>query len=297
MWRIWVAALFWGLNWPTVKILIGSSGPWTLRAAGLSGGAALLLAYARWSGQSLAVRRADWATLLCAGILGVALFNLCAVYAQLTMPTSRAAILTFTMPLWVALFSWLFLGETLDRLRVASLALGGAGLCLLSVPFWPVVKAGGVPFGLIYVLGAAIAWAAGTVVLKRWPVTATPLAITAWQVVIAAACCTLGMLLLERPYLDLSRPEAAIAFLYHIALPQAAAYVLWFGLMGRVSASTAALGTLLIPIFGVAGSIVILGDWPTPLDVAGLCLVLAAVGLDQIVRAWQAPAARSQPAA
>jgi drug/metabolite transporter (DMT)-like permease len=286
MWRIWAAALFWGLNWPAVKIILGASSPWTLRAAGLSGGAVLLLAYGRLSRTSLAVPREHWRTLAIAGLFGVAGFNICAVFAQLSMPTSRAAILTFTMPLWVALFSWLFLNEALDRLRIASLALGALGLGLLSVPFWPVIRSGGIPFGLLYVLGAAITWAAGTVILKRWPVKAAPLAITAWQVVVAALICTIGMLLLERPYLDLARPEAALAFAYHIALPQAAAYVLWFSLMERVPASTAALGTLLIPIFGVVGAIAMLGDWPTPLDVAGLCLILTAVGLDQIIRAW-----------
>ncbi len=287
MWRIWAAALFWGLNWPAVKIILGTSGPWTLRAAGLTGGAALLLAYAQLTGQSLAVPRTHWRTLAFGGLFGVAGFNICAVFAQLSMPTSRAAILTFTMPLWVALFSWLFLAERLDGLRVASLTLGALGLGLLSVPFWPVIQTGGVPFGLVYVLGAAITWAAGTIILKRWPVHAEPIAITAWQVVVAAVVCTIGMLILERPYLDLSRPEAAAAFAYHIVLPQAAAYVLWFNLVGRVPASTAALGTLLIPIFGVSGAIILLGDWPTVLDVAGLALILVAVGLDQIIRAWR----------
>lgn len=292
MWRIWAAALFWGFNWPAVKIVLDAASPWGLRAAGLTGGAALLLAFGKLSGQSLAVARKDWRTLALGGLFGVAGFNVFTVFAQLSMPTSRAAILTFTMPLWVALFSWMFLGEKLDRLRLASLALGALGLGLLSAPFWPVIEAGGIPFGLLYVLGAAIAWAAGTVILKRWPVDAAPLAQTAWQVTIAAIACALGMAAFESPRLDLGRVEVAAAFAYHVALPQAVAYVLWFGLVGRVPASTAALGTLLIPIFGVIGAVLLLGDWPTPLDLAGLSLILAAVGMDQVLRArWLANAA------
>lgn len=289
MWRIWAAALFWGFNWPAVKIVLAAASPWTLRAAGLAGGAALLLGFAKMSGQSLDVPRKDWATIAVAGVLGVAAFNVFAVFAQLSMPTSRAAILTFTMPLWVALFSWMFLGEKLDRLRASSLALGALGLGILSMPFWPVIEAGGVPFGLVYVLGAAITWATGTVILKRWPVDAAPLALTAWQVTIAAVACTIGMVAFETPYLDLGRMEVAAAFAYHIALPQAVAYVLWFGLVGRVPASTAALGTLLIPIFGVFGAVLLLDDLPTPLDLAGLGLILLAVAVDQILRArWTA---------
>jgi drug/metabolite transporter (DMT)-like permease len=290
MWRIWVAALFWGLNWPVVKIVLDHAGPWTLRAAGLTGGAAMLLAYAWLSRTSLRVPREHWSTLALGGLTGVAGFNVFAVFAQLSMPTSRAAILTFTMPLWVALLSWLFLSEALDRLRLVALTFGAFGLVLLSVPFWPVVQSGGVPFGLIYVLGAAISWAIGTVLLKRWPVTAEPLAISTWQVVVAAIMCTGGMLMFEVPHLDLSQTRAALAFAYHIALPQAAANALWFSLVGRVPASTAALGTLLIPIFGVLGAIALLGDWPTPLDVAGLLLILFGVAVDQSIRAWRSPA-------
>jgi drug/metabolite transporter (DMT)-like permease len=284
MWRIWVAALLWGLNWPVVKIMLDTAAPWTLRAAGISCGAVILLLVTRLSGGSLAIARTDWSRLVVASLLNVAGFNVFAVFAQLSMPTSRAAILTFTMPLWAALFSWLFLGERLDGLRVAALALGAAGLAVMSVPFWPIIEAGGLPFGLVYVLGAAISWAAGTVWLKRFPISAPPLAATAWQVAIAAVVCTAGMLTFETPYLDLSRPTAAAAFAYHVLLPQAAAYVLWFSLIRTVPASTAAIGTLLIPIFGVLGSIAILGDWPTSLDVAGLGLILTAVALDQALR-------------
>ena len=287
MYKLWAAALFWGLNWPAVKVILASASPWTLRAAGVTGGAVLLTLATRFAGQSLTIPRSEWRTLIVASLLNVAGFNIFAVFAQLNLPTSRATILTFTMPFWAALFGWLFVGEKLDRLRTASLALGGLGLVVLSSPFWDVIKSGGFPVGLVFALGAAISWAAGTVWLKRYPLMAAPLASTTWQVILAAVVCTAGMLAFETPHLDLTRPAAALAFAYHVALPQAVAYVLWFSLIRTVPASTAALGTLLIPIFGVAGAVVLLDDWPTTLDVIGLALILSAVALDQIIRGWQ----------
>ncbi len=286
MWRIWVAALLWGLNWPAVKIMLTVVPPWSLRTAGLGCGAALLLGYSVLSGRSLAIPKTQWRHVAIAGLLNVAGFNIFAVFGQLSMPTSRAAILTFTMPLWAVLFGWIVLGETIDRRRAAALALGAAGLAILTVPFLDAVKAGTVPIGLLYVLGAAISWAAGTVYLKKHPINAEPLATAAWQVVIAVAVCAAGMALFETPSLDLTSPSVAAAFAYHIALPQATAYVLWFSLIRKVPAATAAIGTLLIPIFGVLGAILILGDWPGFTDVAGLVLILSAVVLDQ----WNRPA-------
>jgi drug/metabolite transporter (DMT)-like permease len=284
LWRMWLGALLWGLNWPIVKIMLATASPWTLRAAGLTGGAIFLLLLARLTKTSLAVPRPHWRTLVIASLLNVALFNICAVFAQLSMPTSRAAILTFTMPLWASLFAWALLGDKIDKRRALSLALGSFGLAVLAVPFWPILASGQVPFGLVYVLGAAISWALGTVYLKGHPVPVPPLASTTWQVIIAAVICAVCMALFETPYLDLTATPQLSAFIYHVLFPQGIAYLLWFDLAGRVSASTAALGTLLVPIFGVAGAVALLGDWPTPLDLAGLGFILCAVVLDQLRR-------------
>ncbi len=284
LWRMWLAALMWGLNWPIVKIMLATSSPWTLRAAGLTGGALFLLVLARATGTALVIPRAHWWTLVVAGTLNVALFNIFAVFAQLSMPTSRAAILTFTMPLWATLFAWVLIGEKIDGRRAVSLLLGLMGLGVLAVPFWPILASGAVPFGLVYVLGAAISWALGTVYLKGHSIPAPPLATTTWQVAIAAVICCVCMGLFETPHLDLTGRPQLLSFLYHVIFPQGFAYMLWFDFARRASAATASTSTLLVPIFGVAGAVVLLGDWPTSLDLAGLALILCAVLLDQLRR-------------
>jgi drug/metabolite transporter (DMT)-like permease len=225
MWRMWLAALLWGLNWPAVKIMLGGAAPWTLRTIGLTGGAVALALFTRVSGVSLSLPRKTWRGVAIAGFLNVAVFNICAVFAQLSMPTSRAAILTFTMPLWTILFAYLFLGERIDRMRALALTLGGLGLAVLSMPFIEIVRAGGVPTGLIYVLGAAISWAAGTVYLKAHPVDAPQLAVTTWQVVVGAVASALGLALFETPRIDLTQPAVAVALAFaqsrHRAPPSA----------------------------------------------------------------------------
>ncbi len=281
---MWLAALFWGLNWPAVKIMLTAASPWTLRAAGLACGAGVLAAFTLASRQSFAIPRDAWRHVAVAGLLNVAGFNIFAVFAQLSMPTSRAAILTFTMPFWATLFGWMVLRDPIDRLRALSLAIGACGLVILSKSFWPEIQAGRLPFGLVYVLGAAISWAAGTVYLKKYPIKADPLAITTWQVIVAAIICAAGMLLFETPHLDLSESRIAAAFAYHVIFPQAVAYVLWFSLTSRVSPSTASLGTLLVPVFGVGGAVTILGDQPSVADLAGFALLFVAVLTDQFLR-------------
>jgi drug/metabolite transporter (DMT)-like permease len=287
VWRIWLAALFWGLNWPAVKILLEGASPWTLRSVGLSLGGALLALVTLAAGQSLALPRRYWPDIIIAGLLSIACFNICAVFAQLVMPASRAAILTYTMPLWSVLFARMLLGEPIDRLRWLSLAIGATGLAILSLPFWTHIGSGGPPLGLAYVLGAAISWSLGTVYLKSRSIPITPLAATTWQIVVGAVVTTAGMLLLEQPRMVLS-PLLAGTLAYHVIFPQAVAYALWFSLMSRIGASTAAVGTLLVPIFGVLGSVVALGERPTAIDLVGFVLILLAVILDQGYRSLRA---------
>lgn len=284
MWRIWLAALFWGLNWPIVKLLLAGISPWTLRSVGLTLGGLLLALVTVVNGQSLGIPRQYWRQLVIAGLFAIAGFNMFAVFAQLTMPASRAAILTYTMPLWSVLFARIFLAEPIDRLRAASLAIGAAGLAILSLPFWSELAGGRPPLGLVYVMAAAISWSLGTVYLKRCRIPGSPLAITTWQLFVGAIVAGIGMILLETPRLDLS-PLIAGALIYHVVFPQAVSYALWFSLISRVSASTAAVGTLLVPIFGVLGSVILLAEQPTPVDLVGFGLILLAVLLDQGYRA------------
>ena len=284
MWRLWAAALFWGLNWPVIKVLLTGASPWTLRAAGLAMGTLLLALATRAAGQSFRVARRDWGTMLAAGLLNVAGFNVLAVFAQMSMTASRAAILTYTMPLWSVVFARVVLKEPIDRLRGGALMLGATGIALLARPFFDTLAAGQVPAGLAFVLSAAIVWAAGTVFQKWAQPKGDALGLTTWQFAVGAIAASTGMMLFETPHLELGRPEILAAFAYHVVFPQAAAYALWFTLMGRVAASTLALGTLLVPVWAVAASSFWLGERLGPLDWLGFAAILAAVALDQGVR-------------
>lgn len=267
-------ALLWGLNWPAVRIALGEIEPWMLRASGMALGSACLIVITALRGQSLAVKKSQWVRLAAAGFLSIAAFNILLAFAQLSAPTSRAAIITFTMPIWTVLFARILLREPLDDRRRFGVALGVAGLGALG---WPLIRTGEVSIGLFYALMAGICWALGTIVSKRFPVEAPALAIAAWQLLIGAACAAVGMLAFETAALPQAlKPVTIAAFLYHVLFAQALAYVLWFAALSHLPASTASLGTLMVPAVGVAGAVFLLGEAPTLTDLAGLMMVIGA---------------------
>lgn len=268
--------LLWGFNWPAVRISLGEIAPWTLRAGGMTFAGLVLVAVALARGQSLAVPRAQWPRLVLAGFLSIAAFNVLLAFAQLAAPTSRAAILTFTMPIWSTLLAYLWLGEPLDRRRLLGLGLGAAGLAALGAPL---IAAGGLSPGLWLALVASVSWALGTIVSKRWPVSAPTVTVAAWQLLIGGIVASVGMLAFEgvpvpRPLQ--ARTLAALGF--HILGAQALAYFLWFSVIARLPAGIASLGTLMVPAVGVFGSVILLGERPSWSDWLGLALVVAAAG-------------------
>jgi drug/metabolite transporter (DMT)-like permease len=267
-------ALLWGLNWPAVRIALGSFGPWTFRMLGLSAAGVLLLVLAVMRRQPLRVPAAHLWRLVASGLLNIAGFNLCTVFAQLAGTTSRATIITYTMPMWTVLFAWWLLAERPDRQRIASIALGAAGLAFLLVPG---LAEHGVDRGAWFALGAGASWAAGTVFLKRFPIDASPLATAGWQLLIGSAAAAIGMAGSESmPPLSAVSTTAAAALAYHVIFAMALGYFVWFEVAARLPAGVAALATLMVPVVALSGAMTVLGERPSAADLCGFVLIVAA---------------------
>jgi drug/metabolite transporter (DMT)-like permease len=268
--------VLWGLNWPAVKYVLGSVPPWTFRAIAFSAGGLLLALIVRLSGERLFVPRKDRVALLFASLLTVFGFNLLTAFGQLLTETSKAAIIAFTMPMWAAILSAIFLGERIGLNRAVSLLLGMSGLAVL-------LSAGGAeylsrPAGFLVMLGAAISWAGGTVLLKAHNWSIGPLARSAWLVGLSALPAIAGALALEHPWtLPLPPPSVMAVMAFHIIGPVAICYAAWTVLIVRLPAATAAIATLLIPVVGVLSSSALIGDELTPAKLLALSLIVASV--------------------
>lgn len=239
----------------------------------------LLLGLARLQGRQLVPPRDAWPGILIAGLLAIAVFNLCTAWAQLATTTSRAAVLTFTMPIMSAALARPILGERLDTRKRTALVLGVLGIAVLA---WPVARhilQTGDPRairGLAFPLTAAFGWAAGTIYLKRWPVRGDRIVITAWQLVVGAACGLAGALIIGEHWpAHPPTPRALAALGFHIVFGTAVAYWLWFILIERVSATVSSLTTLMVPVVGVLSAMLLVGDRPEFSDWIGFALVLA----------------------
>lgn len=279
-------ALAWGLNWPAVKIMLTALPPFTMRWIGLGSAAVLLFALALARRQRLLPARGVRLALTVSGLLNVAAFTLCTAFAQLHTTTSRAAVLAYTMPMMSALLAWALLGERIDRRAAGALVLGSAGIALLAWPALQGLADGSSSWlGLVMPLLAALAWALGTVVAKRWPLRGDRLVNTAWQLLIGAACGALGAWWIDERLPETIAPAALAALTFHVVVATAFAYVLWFVLLERLTATASALTTLMVPVVGVLGAMMLVGERPSAADWIGFALVLSGAAL--ILAPWR----------
>ncbi|PWC37475.1 DMT family transporter [Azospirillum sp. TSO35-2] len=269
-------SLCWGLNWPAVKTILTQVPIFSLRAIGFTAGALLMLGAARLAGHRLRVDRAEWPALATAALCNVLVFNVCSALGQTLMATSQAAIVAFTMPVWATLLAIPLLGERPGRRQIVGLACGLAGLAVLMGP-----EALSAPpaalAGPAVMLVAAVAWALGTIVMKRQVWRTHPMVITGWQY----ALCALPMLLLaateSRPALAELHGAVWVGFAWHIVCSICVAQALWYVTVRRLTVGEAAVSTLLIPVVGVGSAVLLLGDPLTLRLAAALALILAAV--------------------
>jgi len=268
--------LGWGFNWPMMKLALAEVPLWTLRGLSVAAGAAGMFAIAAATGQRILPAREQWPRLAITALFNVTLWNLLVAYGLTYLPAGRTVILAYTMPLWVVLLSRIVLGERLTARRILGVSLGMLGMALLIGN--EVAHLRTAPVGCLFVLGAALAWAVGTVLMKRFPTQLPTVSFTAWQLLLGGAPVALGALALDtgawRPVSTL----ATLAVLYNALVAFVACHWIWFMIVTRASAGVSALGTLMIPVVGVFSSMLVLGERPTAQEYAALILVLAALG-------------------
>ena len=264
----------WGLTWPAMRIALDEIPPFSMRVVTLGLGAGALFAVARLQGRSFALGSAkNCAHLIVSGILNVLSFSLFSVIAMLFASTGRVAMLSYTMPIWAAVFAWFVLGERLTRARIIALLLCAAGMAIL---IYPLLQTGSV-IGLAIAIGIAVSWAAGTVYVKWARMTGDPIANAAWQI-LAAFIIVTACLPFAEGSLQLSQASmlAVFATIFAGLVGSGLAYFLWFGVIGRVPAMTASLGVLSAPVIGVLSTAVLLSEIPTAPDIVGYVLIFAA---------------------
>lgn len=268
--------LAWGFNWTAMKLALNEVSPFTFRVLCLGLGGGILMLVMRASGQSLHVPRGQRLRLVGLALVSITLWNLLIAFGVSMVPSSRAAILAYTMPAWAIPLSFWLLGERLTGRKLAGLALGMGGLALLLGE--GVANLGAAPLGALLVLAAALGWAFATVLQKRFPVDMPAGSYTAWIMLLGGVPILLCALVFDDPatLADISG-AAWFGIAYNVLIAFAWAHWAWIKLVTELSVTAFSLAMLLTPMVGVASGMLFLGERPSALEFTAFALVMASL--------------------
>jgi len=249
-----------------------------LSARGVCGLAAglVLFGVALSRGETLVVQRHLWGRLAAAALLNVSAWMGFTTASMLWLPAGQAVTLAYTMPVWAALLAWPMLGDRPTSRQIAAIVLGICGVVILVGGAGLSLDAARRP-GIALALSAAGLFAFGTVFSKRMPIPLPRVTLVAWQVGIGCIPLLLGGLVFEETHFGTLPLIGWVALAYTALVSMGMCYVLWFAAVRRLKPSSAAVGTLLTPVLGVAASSFALGDPLTIRQAVSLALVVAGI--------------------
>ena len=252
-------SLFWGLNWPGMKIILSEMTVWWFRGSCLITGGVILLLLSAVTGNRWKIRLREVPAVALCGLFAILGWMIFSAYGVSKMPAGRASIIAFTMPLWATIFAGYWLGERITNHKIVGLVLGISGLGFLIGPDLIILKKA--PEGAIYMLLAALSWGLGTVIFKRGHWELPVISNIAWQLLFSSVP-VLIIAIAHEPFPDIGSfsPAALIALVYIYLFPMSFCQWAYFKTVVLLPASVAAIGTLMVPVIGVYSSFVILDE-------------------------------------
>jgi drug/metabolite transporter (DMT)-like permease len=272
--RLAALAAIWGAAFIFIRVAAPVLGPvWTTEIRLLIGAGSLFLFFAATRVDLQFRRHMKLYALI--GVVGTAIPFTLFGYAGLSLPGSTMAILNTTAPVFVLLIGAMLGWERLSAGRVAGVALGAAGVWLVTLRLDGVSAALPV-LAVLACLGASLGYAVASLLVRRWGQGVPTKGIALGSQVFAA-----GALI---PLVPLWPPGGAPSSLVlaNVAalglLGSGVAYVLFFRLVADVGAASAQTVSLLIPAFGMLWGTMFLGETIRPAGLGGAaCIVLGTV--------------------
>lgn len=266
-------------NQVVIKVTGGGFGP--IYMAGLRSVGAVIVILLWMQLRRIKIATAPNARL--GGVLVGVLFavEFMAIYSAIDITTvSRASIMLYTMPVWLALIGHFVLpGERLTTRRSIGLvlAMGGVVMALLDRSGANISL-----LGDLLGLSAAVCWAGIALTVRLTPLAQEkPEVQLLWQLAISAPVLMIAAFLIGDTIRDV-QPIHLWGMLFQIFCVASFGFLWWFWLLKRYPASGVASFSFLSPVLAVFFGWLILDETITPGVWAALALV--AVGLVLINR-------------
>jgi len=199
-------------------------------------------------------------------------------FAALHIPGSVSSVINSLAPLFGAVFAAIFLKMPLKKRKSAGLLAGFSGVFLISMG--GTVEKGIMPLlAMTACLGAAACYGYGSVFIKKRAGHLKPMAM-AGTTQLAAGTILLPLIMIPagQQYSEISLFAVSMLIIFSV-LCSGLAYIIYFHLISEVGPAKALTVTFLIPVFGISGGYLVLGEPVSPVMLLGVAVVLTGTWL------------------
>lgn len=270
---LFLLTLIWGYNWVVMKLAVQYASPFQFAALRTFLGAMMIFLFMMIAKKPLALK--EFPTMLLLGLLQTCGFTGLLIWALVEGGAGKTAVLAYTMPFWVMLFAWPWLGEKVQGWQWLAVVFALFGIVLIFDPLH--IKSD--MFSMFLAVCSGISWAISAIVSKKLHQRAPTLDLlntTAWQTLLG--CIPIIVLAFYLPAPPIRWTQTfTLTLIYSMFLSGSLAWVLWAYALQRLPAGSASMATMLAPIIGVLSAWLQLGEIPNKIELFGMVFVILAL--------------------
>lgn len=270
-----ILVLLWGWNWPLTKYGLIFMPPLLFAGFRLLVGGVILVLIALPRLHMLRLKE-NWPVYALSALLNIVFYYGFQTVGLAHAPAGLFSSIVFLQPVLIGIGAWLWLGESMNAIKIVGLVLGFAGVATISI--------GGITgnvsaAGIALALASAISWALGTIYMKKNAARVDGLWMTATSVLAGGIVLTATGSITE----SWASVRWTIPFmldtLFIALLVIALGWLLYFKLLGSGEASKVGSFTFLIPLVSILTSVLMFGESVSLNLIAGLVLILFSIVL------------------
>ncbi|AKG91517.1 Permeases of the drug/metabolite transporter {DMT} superfamily [Geoglobus ahangari] len=257
--------LFWGLAFTAIKYAVQSLTPYELAFLRFLVADTLFIATIVHSRYR--IERSDLLKVTFIGVFGVAIYHVSLNAGEMFIPSGVASLIIAMSPVFVLIFSAMFLDERITLAKVAGIVIALLGVYVLSHP-----ESGGDLTGILLVLiatlSAGIYTVGGKVLMRKYD----PLVLTSYVMVLGSVPLIPFAITSFHSVL-----RADLLTVLSVVFPTYFSYQGWYYFLNREEASKASVFLQAIPVVSILAGYFLLGEEITYLTVIGGAMVMAGI--------------------
>lgn len=276
--------IFWGSTYLAIHVA-GEHLPVSVVSASRSTGSTLIiLVVSLLMGRSLRVPRGEHWKLVLVGLLFMSANNMLLTWGETMVPSGFASLIVSTMPIMIAVLnSFLPGGDPMNKRAWAGTLLGTAGIGVLVWPSLHGAEAqSGVTrpvLGVAVLLGAALCFAIGSVLSRRFRFKADTFVATGWQLGAATIFNWTIAVSTGAVHRAVWTVHGLESIVYLSVFGSIFGLVAFTYLLQNVAVTKVATYAFVNPAIAVLLGVLLLGERLAPTELAGMAIIVCAVAM------------------